>query len=439
MSNSPRHLCVLISVLLLSVLSSSAIAATNVLQHWTTSNGVNVYFFPSASLPIVDLRMVYAAGSARDGDKSGVSDFASSVIGNGADGQDANALSEKLESVGAQFETGSLRDMAWVSLRSLTLPEMLDDSVEVMANVLGKPDFPQSEVALMRTQLLTSLKNQQQNPGDIAEKAFFAAVYGDHPYAHTADEEDIKAIERADILDFYKRYYVAENAQLSIVGQLDRGQAEALAEKVVRFMPNGVKAPALPPVKPLEDAKTIRIDYPSEQSHILIGQPGVSRSDDDYFALYIANHGFGGSGFASILMDEVREMRGLAYSVYSYFSPMEKKGPFMIGLQTRNDQVDEAIGIVMQNLEQYIKDGPTEKSFESSIKNITGGSPLNTDSNAKLAQYAALIGFYELPLDYLESFNDRIEAETRVGVHNAFRETIRPDKLITVIVGGAAK
>ncbi|MCB1755765.1 MAG: insulinase family protein [Gammaproteobacteria bacterium] len=432
-----RQLFVAVALLLLCGLSSGVLAASNVLQSWTTGNGVKVNFFPSDSLPMVDLRMVYAAGSARDGDKPGVADMTSAVIGNGADGLDANSLSDKLESMGAQFEIGSLRDMAWVSLRSLTLPELLDGSLDIMAKVIGKPDFPESEIELMRAQLLTMLKNRQQKPGEIAEKAFFEAVYGDHPYARTAEEADINAIKRDDIVDFYQRYYVTGNAQLSIVGQLDRAQAEALAEKLVRFMPTGDKAPALPPVEPLAEARTIRIDYPSEQSHILIGQPGVSRNDADYFALYIANHGFGGSGFSSILMDEVREKRGLAYSVYSYFSPMEKKGPFMIGLQTRNDQVDEAISIVTQNLDEYIKDGPTEKAFESSIKNITGGYALKTDSNAKLVQYASLIGFYDLPLDYLQAFNDRIERETRDSVHQAFRETIRPDKLVTVIVGGA--
>ncbi len=436
MEREIRKIVLLILLLAAPVFQGTLVAAENRLQSWTTGNGVKVFFFPSESLPMVDLRMVFAAGSARDGDKTAVADMTSALIGNGANGLDANTLAERLENVGAQFSTGSLRDMAWVTLRSLTMPQMLDDAVAVMADVLGKPDFPQAELELMQSQLITSLKNEQQKPGDIAEKALFKAIYRDHPYASAAEEKDIESITREDVIAFYKQYYVAENAQLSIVGQLSREEAEKLAEKLVKAMPRGAKAAELPEVKSLDQAQTIRINFPSAQSHILIGQPGVARGAKEHFALYIANHGFGGSGFSSILMDEVREKRGLAYSVYSYFSPMDAKGPFLIGLQTRNDQVEQAVDIVMQNLRNFIEEGPSEAAFESSIKNITGGSALKTDTNAKLAQYASLIGFYDLPLDYLERFNERIETETRDSVHQAFRDAIDPQKLITVIVGG---
>ena len=427
---------VLLSVMLVALLSSAASAADNIFQSWTTDNGVKVYFYPSDSLPMVDLRMVYAAGSARDGEKVGVADMTSALMGSGADGQDANQLAARFEGVGARFNSGSLRDMAWVTLRSLTLPEMLNQSVEALADVLGKPDFPESEIELIRSHLLTILKNDRQDPGKIAEKAFFKAIYGEHPYSRSAETDDINSLTRDDVKAFFKRYYVTGNAQLSIVGKLTRDEAVLLADRVVRHMPIGSKADALPPVKPLEKSVTMRIKHPSAQSHILIGQTGVARGADDHFALYIANHGFGGSGFASILMDEVREKRGLAYSVYSYFAPMEAKGPFIIGLQTRNDQVEEAVAVVKENLQDYIAKGPSDESFAASIQNITGASPLKTDTNAKLAQYASLIGFYDLPLDYLEKFNGRIRSESRDMVHKAFSGTINIDKLVTVIVGG---
>ncbi len=405
-------------------------------QHWTTSNGVGVYFYPSNALPMVDLRMVYAAGSARDPEKSGVAEMTSALIGSGSAGQDANMIADRLESVGSQFNAGALRDMAWISLRSLTLPEMLDESVDVMANILGKPDFPKQELELIRSQMLTGLKNEAQDPGEIAQKSFFKAVYGDHPYGRTPEADDIGAITQDDVNAFFKQMYVTGNAQLSIVGDLDRKAAESLAERLVRFMPRGDKAPKLPPVADLTEAKTIVVEHPSAQSHILIGQPGVARGADNHFALYIANHGFGGSGFASTLMGEVREKRGLAYSVYSYFSPMEEKGPFLIGLQTRNDQVEEALDVVRENLQEFIESGPDDDAFQASIQNITGGSALKTDTNAKIAQYASLVGFYDLPLNYLDVFNGLIGEETRDSVHQAFREAIDSQKLVTVIVGG---
>jgi len=434
-----RKLLLVGFIVCLAGLPATVLAAGKAFQHWTTSNGVGVYFYPSTTLPMLDVRIVYAAGSARDGDQLGVAAMTSGLMGSGAGGMDANALATEFERVGAQFDAGALRDMAWVTLRTLTLDGMLDPAIDALATVLGKPDFPEDELELVRQQLLTGLQNAEQDPADIAEKAFYKAVYSDHPYGRSAEREDIQALSRAQVEGFFRQYYVSGNARLSLVGNLDRAAAEALAERIVQHMPSGDPAPALPAVAPLKEAKTIRIAHPSEQSHILVGQPGVARGAPEHFALYIANHGFGGSGFASTLMTEVRVKRGLVYSVYSYFSPMQRKGPFIIGLQTRNDQVEEALGVVHDNLTAFIKHGPTEEAYDASIRNITGGSALRSDTNAKLAQYASLIGFYDLPLDYLDLFNDRITQVSREQTYEAFKATVDVNKLVTVIVGGESR
>lgn len=426
--------------ILILITVSAAMAANNAFQNWQTSNGAEVYYYQSDGLPMLDLRLVFRAGSARDGGTPGVAEMTSSLISSGAGGMDANALANEFDSVGAQFNSGSARDMAWITVRSLTLPEMLEKVVSVMEKVATQgPDFPDDELELMRTQLLTGLKNEEQSPGEIARKAFNKAMFGDHPYGVSYTEEDINRLTREDVVAFYKQYYVAKNSQLAIVGQLDRKQAEVLAERISGSLVAGERAAKLPPVKSLDKSQTIKINYPSAQSHILIGQPGIKRGDDEHLPLYIANHGFGGSGFASILMDEVREKRGLAYSVYSYSSPMAERGPFVIGLQTRNDQVDEAISVVMENLRDFTKNGPTDDAFESSVMNITGGSPMKTDTNRKIAQYASSIGFYGLPLNYLDTFNDKIRDETRDTTALAFKKIIDPEKLITVVVGGGEK
>ncbi len=418
----------------------SSQAANNIFQNWQTSNGVDVYYYQSDSLPMLDLRLVFRGGSARDGSKPGVAEMTSSLIGSGVAGMDASAFANEFDSVGAQFDYGSARDMAWITLRTLTLPDMLEKAVSAMGKVTASgPDFPDDELELMRSQLLSGLKNEEQNPGDIARKALKKALYGDHPYGVSYTAEDINRLTREDVLAFYKQYYVAKNAQLAIVGQLDRKQAELLAERIAGGLPTGERAAKLPPVKSLHEAKTIRINYPSEQSHILIGQPGIKRGDAEHLPLYIANHGFGGSGFASILMDEVREKRGLAYSAYSYSAPMAERGPFVIGLQTRNDKVDEALSVVMENLRNFTSNGPTDEAFEASVMNITGGSPMKTDTNGKIAQYASSIGFYDLPLDYLDTFDDRIRKETRDSAAAAFKKIVKPEKLITVVVGGGEK
>ena len=186
---------------------------------------------------------------------------------------------------------------------------------------------------------------------------------------------------------------------------------------------------------PLEQAKTIHIDFPSTQSTVMMGQVGVARGDEDYFSLYLANHAFGGSGFGSRLMHEVREKRGLAYSTYSYFSPMRQAGPFQIGLQTRNDQLDEALKIIRVELAKYVTEGPGENDLDDSLKNITGGFPLRIDSNKKITEYLSVIGFYGLPLDYLSTFVGNINQQNITRVNDALKRRIDPHKMLTVIVG----
>ncbi len=226
---------------------------------------------------------------------------------------------------------------------------------------------------------------------------------------------------------------------ISIVGQLTRQQAETIANDLVAALPSGKKAAAIAQVKPLQKSKTIRIDFPSRQSHILMGQPGTKRLDKDYFTLYVANHPFGGSGFASRLVDEVREKRGLAYSVYSYFSPMREAGAFTLGLQTKNNQVEQALAIIKKELKRYVNEGPTEKELDDSLKNITGGFALRVDSNRKLSEYLSMIGFYGLPLNYLNTFVDNMKAVDIEKIREALKRRIHPDKMITVIVGGSAE
>ena len=165
------------------------------------------------------------------------------------------------------------------------------------------------------------------------------------------------------------------------------------------------------------------------------GLPVLSRTDPDYYALYLGNHILGGSGFSSRLMQEIRENRGLVYSVYSYFVPMESSGPFLMALQTSNSQVDEAAGLLQQMLVDFIDAGPTDKEIEHAKKNITGGFPLKIDSNKKIVDYLSLIGFYDLPLDYLDRFNDNILAISAADIKDAFARRVKPDQMIRVIVG----
>lgn len=414
--------------------------ATPKIQHWQTSNGARVYFAAAPELPMVDVRVMFDAGSARDGGKAGLAQLTSAVLPDGAGGLTADQIAERFENVGARFGADAERDTATLSLRSLTAPELLRPALETFALVLARPAFAQPDFERNRNQMLVAVRYGEQSPGYLAEKAFYAGLYGDHPYGSPpgGTEESLKAITRDDAVAFYKRYYVARNAVVAIVGDLDRPAAEKLAESVAGQLPAGEQPAPLPEVPELAEPRVVEVAHPSAQSHVQIGQIGMARHDPQYFALYVGNHILGGSGLVSRLNDEIRERRGLSYSVYSYFFPMQRKGPFLMGLQTSTEQTDEAIGLLKGQLERFVAEGPTAEELAEAKKNITGGFALRIDSNSKIVDYLSVIGFYGLPLDYLDRFIERVEAVTLEDIRAAFKSHLKPDRNLTVVVGRAA-
>lgn len=432
----------LLTVTLLVGLGVQSAEAGLTIQHWTTANGARVYFVQAPELPIVDVRAVFDAGSAKDEGKGGVAQLTNGLLGSGAGDLNADQIADRFEGVGAQFSSNAQRDMAIVSLRSLTTDNnLLDPALDTLALVLTQPSFPAGDFERERRRMLIALRGEQESPEALAQKAFFRAVYGDHPYAAPplGTEETVKALTRDEVMAFYKRYYVARNATIAIVGALDRKGAERLAERIVGKLPEGSAAAVVPPVKPLAEAKAEHIDFPSEQTHVLTGQPGVTREDPDYFPLYVGNHILGGSGLVSRINDEVREKRGLSYSAYSYFMPMRAQGPFIAGLQTRNSQAEQALTVLRNVLSDFIEKGPTNAELVAAKKNITGGFPLRLDSNGKIVENLAVIGFYKLPLNYLDTFNQKVDAVTTQQIRDVFKRRIGPERLVTVKVGGAAK
>ncbi len=424
---------------LLAAITTSAQAVPEI-QHWSTSNGARVFYVPAPELPMVDVRVLFDAGSVRDEGKGGLALLTNALLAEGAGDLDADEIAERFDDLGASFGNSSRRESATVSLRSLSEERVLAAALETVKTIIQQPRFSAEDLERERNRLLVSIRADQASPGSIADKAFYEALYGDHPYAAQPDgtEESVSAITPVDLKRFHRRYYVASNAQVAIVGAVSRERAAEIAELLMSGLPTGKRAPVLPPVPELAESRVIRIEHPSQQTHLLMGQPGVRRGDPDYFALYAANQVLGGGGLVSRLNEEIREKRGLSYSVYSYFAPMARLGPFRMGLQTRNDQAEKALRIMRETLTRYHKEGPSEKELAAVQKNIVGGFPLNIDNNRKIVGYLGMIGFYGLELDYLDRFPGRIEALDRRQVHDAFRRRIDPEKMITVIVGGGA-
>ncbi len=417
--------------------SASQLLAGPKIENWHTEKGARVLFVEAPELPMVDIRVVFDAGSARDGDTPGLSSFTNNLLSEGAGDWDAQQIAERLEAVGAELETGSLRDMAWVSARSLTEQNALEVTLETLADIMAEPRFGQQDIERQRQSILAGLLHDEQSPGSVGKKRLYQLVFGEHPYAGdpAGTRASVEAIGREQMAAFHGRYYVARNAVVAIVGAVSRRQAERIAERLTAALPAGERAAALPPVPRLDESRLERIAFPSSQSHLYLGQPGMRRGDPDYFPLYVGNHILGGSGLVSLLSEEVREKRGLSYSVYSYFLPMRQPGIFQLGLQTKNAQAGEALRVMRETLQRFIDQGPTEEELKAAKQNITGGFPLRIASNSKIIQYLAVIGFYDLPLDYLDRFNERVEAVTAEQIADAFRRRIDPQRLVTVQVG----
>ncbi len=421
------------------LLSAPPAGASPDIQHWTLENGARVYFVEARELPMVQLSVVFDAGSARDpAGRRGLAALTSRLLREGAGGLDTDAIATRLEDLGAELATSASQDMASVGLRSLSDRRLLDPAIELVALVLRAPDFPFEALARERARALVRWQQGRQQPGEVANRAYLRQLYGTHPYAvePQGDEDGLKALTREDVEAFHRRYYRGSNALLALVGDLDRAGAEGLARRLLADLPAGEAAPRLPPVADLAAPAERRLTHPSAQSHILIGQPGISRSDPDYFPLLVGNYTLGGSGLVSRLAAEIREKRGLSYSMYSYFTPLLERGPFTLGLQTRNDQREEALAVARRVLAEFVAEGPSAEELAAAKQNITGGFALRLDSSRKILEQIAYIGYYGLPLDYLDRFIERIEAVTLEEVRAAWKRRVHPQRMVTVIVGG---
>ena len=421
-------------IALLAALFSGCVFAGPQIQHWVAPTGAKVYFVASRDLPILDVQIDFVAGGARSpAEKSGVASLTAGLLDAGAGKMDEEQISARLVDLGAKLASSSDHDRASVNLRTLSSAEEKTGALALLRAVMSAPTFPEPVLAREKTRTIESLREADTRPDAIAGKRFAQAVYPGHPYGSVATQESVSRIARDDLVAFHQAHYVARGAVVSIIGDVSRSEAEAIAIQLTEALPASDLPSPLPAVT-LPQRETIKVAHPAAQSHIHAGLPAVSRTDPDYFALLVGNYTLGGGGFVSRLMKEVREKRGYAYSVYSAFVPRVLAGPFQIGLQTKREQAQDALKVVDEVLTKFLAEGPTAQELTAAKKNLIDGQALRIDSNAKLLGYLSLIGFYGLPLDYLDQFPRRVAAVTRDDVKAAFRRHVKPEHLVTVIV-----
>ncbi len=432
---------VLVSALLLS--AAIPANATLPIQQWQSANGARVLFVETHDLPMLDVSVDFPAGASRDtSEKSGAASLTLRLMGLGVQGLMEEQISERFADVGAQSSVRFDTDRAGLALRTLSSAAERERALDLMARILQQPNFPQAILDREKARVLAGLRESDTKPETIADREFRRLIYGDHPYALRGAGEigTVEKLTRADLEEFYRRHYVSDAAVVSIIGDVTLDQARAIAEQLTgRLQKSRKPLPVLPPVAVLGVGQTVRIAHPATQAHIVIGQPGIRRKDPDYFPLWLGNYVLGGGGFSSRLSEEIRQKRGFAYSTYSYFNPLQQEGPFQIGLQTKKEQSEEALKVAEEVLARFVADGPTQQELDNAKQNVIGGFPLRIDSNRKILEYLSIIGFYELPLDYLDEFPAKIEAVTLAEVKDAWRRRVRPDRMATVVVGALAR
>ena len=419
---------------IIAVLATHSALAGVKIEHWLSPTGARVYFVESRVLPILDVQVDFAAGSMFDPPgKSGTAALTRSVLGLGAGKLDETAIAEQMADIGATLGGGADTDRASVAVRTLAAAEKRDAALGVLRTVLQAPRFEAAIFEREKARTVAGLKEALTRPDSIAGKAFWAAMYPDHPYGRTATPESVAALTRDDLVAHHSRYYTAANGSITLVGDISRAEAERFAEAIAAGLPKGAPA-TLPPAPQVVPGKAVRLEHPASQAHIHIGMPAIERGNPDFFPLIVGNYTLGGGGFVSRLMKEVRDKRGYAYSVSSYFNPLRQAGPFQIGLQTKRAQAKDAIALSRDVLDGFLKDGPSAEELAAAKANLTGSFPLRLDSNKKILDNVAMIGFYGLPLDYLDNYQQKVRAVTVDDVKRAFSKHIRPVDLMTVTV-----
>ncbi len=414
------------------------------IARWTHASGAMVYLVHSPGIAMVDVQLDFDAGERRSPlGQSGLAGAMAAATGAGVRANaaqsalDENELGQAWADLGAIFSASAGIDRLTFSLRSLSRPEVLSAAAGLAARQMGEPVFAQSLWLRDRQKMIASIRESNTRAATVAARTFAAAVYGSHPYGRQPTESDVLAIQSSDLRALHERSVRACYARVSIVGDVDRMQADALVDTLLSRMPQQ-NCPVLPEVEQvhaLAHASQQNIAFDAAQAQVLVGQPGIKRDSPDFIALLVGNHILGGGGFTSRLTEEVREKRGLTYGVSSGFAPGLHAGAFTVSLQTRPDQARQALDLVRDVLQRFVDGGPTAAELQAAKDNLIGGFALRIDSNRKLLDNVANIAWNGLPLDYLDTWTARVQALTVDEIRAAFARTLQVQTMATVVLG----
>lgn len=401
----------------------------------TSPAGIKAWLLIDRSVPLVAMRFAFRGGSALDPEsKAGLSEITANLLNDGAGDFDALQFQGWLEDRSVQLGFDVDPDM--IGGRVKALKEHAGPAFDMLSLALTRPRFDESEVERTRAQMISQIVRQSQRPGTIASRRWNAAVYPDHPYGRpgSGTEEGLKAVTRADMAALAKARFGRDQLDIAIVGDLNEQEAGALVDRAFGALPATAEHFALAEAKPRQ-AGLIVVPLDVPQSTVIFGQAGIKRDDPDFYAAYVLMHVLGGSGFASRLMYEVRETRGLAYSIYSYLMPRKVGGLIIGGVGTENDRVAQTIEIVRAEWAKVRDQGLSDTEIADAKTNINGGYALRFTSTDRIAEQLLAIKTDGLGIDYLQRRADYINAVTADDVRRVAKRLLNPDDLTIVVVG----
>lgn len=427
----------------------SAVHAIPPIEKLETFKGAKAYLVQTKSLPMVDIEVSIDAGDRYDPEgKSGLADMTAGLMKYGARSGSGllneAQIADEMADLGATIALSVSGERAILRIRTLSREDLLKRAVQLAAAMLSEPTYDPQVIAREKQRVITNLLEAETKPEYVLEKRFKKLVYGTYPLANSPSVKSIGAISAADLKQFHQQFYRGDRMIVSIVGDVSSMQANDIVQALLKKIPqNGAAINSLPqlsrsPIEPLAQ-REVQIPFDSQQAHIAMGMTAVTRSNPDYFPLLVGNYVLGGGGFVSRLMSEVREKRGLAYSVFSYFSPGKDAGIFQAGLQTKSDQGSVALEVLSNTIAKFINDGPTPSELAAAKSNLINGYPLRIDNNRKLLDNVSSIVWNDLPLDTLETWTKQVEAVTLEQVTAAFQKYLAMDRMKIVVLGAQNK
>ncbi|HJU61208.1 MAG TPA: pitrilysin family protein [Candidatus Binatia bacterium] len=415
-------------------------AASTMPQRSVLDNGIILLTSEQRALPMVSIELLIDAGSRHDPpNQEGLANLTARLLTYGTQRRNALQISDTLDFVGARLSAACGEDLASVSMT--VLKKDLGTGLELLAEVLTTANFPQEEIDRQKQSIIASIRAREENPGDIAQRRFVAVLYPQSPYGRPVEgqEASVKALEQKTLKAFYERYYRPNRTIVSIVGDISHQEIARALNEALHSWQEGDPATAPVPPSEIGSSETIRVHKDLTQANIVLGHNGVGRENPDYYAIQVMNYILGGGGFSSRTLDSIRNERGLAYSVYSYFSAEKGHGTFELVMQTKNETALEAIRIANVEIRRMREELVTEEELKDAKDYLIGSFPLRLDTNRKVANFWAQVEYFQLGLDYPDRYGDFIQKVSREDVRRVAQKYLKPESLITVIVANQKK